>query len=289
MNLLGSSSTHQRTRYARGATLVAFASFVGAMAACSTASQPDLASINETKSPMTVGSQDTAELPQGDDPVELDPADFTTDIDNPYWPMRPGTRWTYAEIEDGKKLEVVVTVTSDTKKLANGVTARVVRDTVTEDGDLIEDTFDWYAQDVDGNIWYMGENTAEFENGKITTKRGSWEAGKDGALPGIAIPADPRPGMRYRQEFYAGKAEDNGEVLSIEEMAEVPFGFFDETLLTKDTIALEPKVLEYKLYAPGVGPVLVLGVSGGAGREELVDVVQVSTSAGTGPLGSPNP
>ena len=229
-------------------------------------------------------------LPQGSEPVKLDPADFTTEIDNPYWPMTPGTRWTYREVdEEGKELQVVVVVTTETKKIANGITARVVRDTVTQDGQLIEDTFDWYAQDKDGNVWYLGEDTAEFENGQITTKSGSFEAGVDGAEAGIAMPAEPRPGLKYRQEYYKGEAEDNGEVLSTKEMAEVPFGLFKKVLLTKDTITIEPDVLEYKLYAKNVGPVLVLGVSGGGGREELISVDQAPAGAGTGPLGSPNP
>ena len=228
------------------------------------------------------------DLPQGDEPVELAPQDFSAEIDNPYWPMKPGTRWTYRESEGGEELTVVVIVTGDTKKLANGITARVVRDTVTQDGDIVEDTFDWYAQDADGNVWYMGEDTAEFENGKVSSREGSWEAGVDGALPGVIMPADPEPGMKYRQEYYEGEAEDNGEVLSLDEMAEVPFGHFTDLLLTKDTIAIEPDVLEYKLYAKGIGPVLVLGVSGGAGREELIDMDTVPASAGTGPLGSPN-
>ena len=222
--------------------------------------------------------------------MNLEPATFTTDIDNPYWPMKPGTRWTYREVdEEGKELEVVVVVTSETKKIANGITARVVRDTVTQDGQLIEDTFDWYAQDDDGNVWYLGEDTAEFENGEIVTRSGSFEAGVDGALPGIIMPADPEPGMKYRQEYYKGEAEDNGEILSTDEMAEVPYGQFDDVVLTKDTIAIEPDVLEYKLYAKGVGPVLVFGVSGGGGQEQLVEVDQAPEGAGTGPLGSPNP
>ena len=228
------------------------------------------------------------DLPTGDEPVELDPSEFTTEIDNPYWPMEPGTRWTYLEIdEEGSEVKVVVIVTNETKLIANGITARVVRDTVTLDGEIIEDTKDWYAQDAAGNIWYLGEDTAEFENGRITTRSGSFEAGVDGALPGIIIPADPQPGMKYRQEYYAGEAEDNGEVLSVHEMAEVPFGHFTDMLLTKDTVALEPDVLEYKLYAPGIGPVLTLGVSGGGGREELIDMGTAPASAGTGPLGSP--
>jgi hypothetical protein len=243
------------------------------------------------ESPSTTGTTAmTAALPQGADPVDLNPADFTTDIDNPYFPMEPLTRWTYREIgADGEVMDVVVIVTNTTKEIANGVTARVVRDTVSLDGEIIEDTFDWYAQDEQGNIWYLGEDTAEFENGEVTSTAGSFEAGVDGALPGIVMPANPIPGMKYRQEYYQGEAEDNGQVLSVEEMADAPFGHFEGVLLTKDTITIEPDVLEYKLYARGVGPVLVLGVSGGSGREELVNVDTAPENAGTGALGSPNP
>jgi hypothetical protein len=235
-------------------------------------------------------AETATELPQGDEPVRLDPGRFTTEIDNPYWPMEPGTRLTYRETDgEGSVQRVVVIVTHQTKRIASGVTARVVRDTVTEDGELVEDTRDWYAQDSAGNVWYLGEETAEFEDGEVVTRQGSFEAGVDGALPGVIMPADPEPGMRYRQEYYAGEAEDNGAVLSTDEMAQVPQGFFSHALLTKDTNALEPRVLEYKLYARGVGPVLVLGVSGGAGREELLSVDRAPRSAGTGPLGRPNP
>ena len=230
----------------------------------------------------------TASLPQGADPVDLDPADFTADIDHPYLPMAEGTRMTYREIdEDGERLKVVVIVTRETKEIANGITARVVRDTVTQDGELVEDTFDWYAQDSDGNVWYMGEDTAEFENGKLTTRAGSFEAGVDGALPGIIMPGDPEPGLAYRQEYYEGEAEDNGEILSLDEMVDVPFGHFEDVLMTKDTITIEPNVLEHKFYAKGVGMVLALGISGGGGREELVKVDQAPPDAGTGPLGEP--
>src|ERR671916_799346 len=237
------------------------------------------------------GAGSPLDLPQGAEPVNLDPKDFTTRIDNPYWPMDPGARWTYRETDqEGAKLKVVVTVSDRTKKIANGVTARVVRDTVTENGKIIEDTFDWYAQDKEGNIWYLGENTAEFKNGKLVTKAGSFEAGVDGAQPGIIAPANPQDGMQYRQEYYRGQAEDNGEILSTDEMVEVPYGQFDNALLTKDTITIEPNVLEYKLYAPRVGPVLVVGVSGGPGsREELIEVVDASeewtSKSGTAPLG----
>jgi hypothetical protein len=217
------------------------------------------------------GSEDDS-LPQGAEPVELDPADFTTEIDNRYWPMRPGTRWVYRETgSDGAEQRVVVTVTTETREVM-GIEARVVRDVVTEAGELVEDTFDWYAQDADGNVWYLGEDTKEYEGGEVVTTAGSWEAGVDGALPGVIVPAEPEVGMTYRQEHYAGEAEDAAEVLSLSERAEVPYGSFTDVLLTKDLTPLEPDVLEYKLYAPGVGPVLVLGVSGGSGREELLQV-----------------
>jgi hypothetical protein len=233
-------------------------------------------------------------LPQGSEPVDLDPASFTPDISNRYWPMEAGTRWTYSEVdEEGKQFDVVITASTETKKIANGITARVIRDTVSEDGKLVEDTIDWYAQDAEGNIWYLGEDTAEFADGKITSKEGSWEASVDGGLPGVVIPGAPADDMKYRQEYYAGQAEDNGEVLSVEEQVEVPAGHFTDALLTKDTTPLEPKVLEYKLYAPTVGPALIIGVSGGATREELVNVekvaVEAARAAGTAPLGESYP
>jgi hypothetical protein len=213
-----------------------------------------------------------SDLPQGSEPVELDPADFTTEIDNPYWPMTPGSRWVYDEIdEEGNVLKVEVTVTEKTKQIANGVEARVVHDVVSEDGEPVEVTDDWYAQDSEGSIWYLGEDTAEYENGKVVTRAGSFEAGADGAQPGIIIPASPEVGMQYRQEYYAGKAEDEGEILSLNQQVAVPFGRFTEALMTRDTNPLEPKVNELKFYAPDVGPVLTLdiGTVGGA-REELV-------------------
>ncbi|GAA5203347.1 hypothetical protein GCM10025773_33280 [Microbacterium jejuense] len=228
-------------------------------------------------------------MPQGDDVITLDPADFTSDIDNAYWPMTPGTRWTYREVDpDGEELRVTVVATSQTHKVANGVTARVVRDTVFRGDEIIEDTFDWYAQDGDGAVWYLGEDTAEFENGEITSREGSFEAGVDGASPGILIPGDPAPGMKYRQEYYAGHAEDNGEVLTTDAMADAPAGHYTDVLLTMDTDALEPDVAELKFYAPGVGPVLALDAAGApGGREELVGIDKVPDGTGTQPLGDP--
>lgn len=210
-------------------------------------------------------------LPQGSERVEMDPAEFTTNIDNPYWPMTPGSTWVYRETDsEGADQRVEVTVTDRTKKVANGIEARVVHDVVTEDGVPVEVTDDWYAQDSEGNIWYLGEETTEYENGKPTSTEGSFEAGKDGAQAGIILPAAPKPGMKYRQEYYKGEAEDKGEIVSISEQAEVPFGHFRNVVMTKDTNPLEPKVLEFKFYARGVGPVLAVSVSGSSDREELL-------------------
>jgi hypothetical protein len=213
----------------------------------------------------------TASLPQGSEPVTLDPAEFRTEIDNPWWPMRPGSRWVHREIDsEGTEQKVVVTVTDRTKAIANGVEARVVHDVVTEDGVPVEITDDWYAQDAEGNVWYLGEATTEYENGKPVSMAGSFEAGVDGAQAGVIMPADPQPGMTYRQEYYAGEAEDEGEIVSLGEQAEVPAGHYGDVLMTKDVNPLEPKVLEFKFYARGVGPVLATSVSGGSDREELV-------------------
>ena len=241
------------------------------------------------------GGDGGSALPQGSEQVELDPADFTTDDRQPLLADDAGHALDVPRARRGGRRRWTSGSPSATRRrrIANGVTARVVRDTVTADGEVIEDTFDWYAQDGDGNVWYLGEQTAEFEDGKVSSRGGSFEAGVDGAQAGVIMPADPEPGLAYRQEYYKGEAEDNGEVLSLHEQAQVPAGHYRDALLTKDTIAIEPDVLEYKLYAPGVGPVLTLGVSGGGGREQLVrvDVVddEAARAAGTTPLGRDYP
>jgi hypothetical protein len=213
----------------------------------------------------------SSDLPQGGEVVELDPDDFTTDIDNPWWPMAVGSQWVYTETDsEGANQRVEVTVTDKTKTLANGIEVRVVHDAVTEDGEPVEITDDYYAQDSKGNIWYMGEDTAEYEDGKVSSREGSWEAGKHGAQAGVALPADPKPGMTYRQEYWKGHAEDNGEVIKTDVQTEVPFGHFTRVLMTMDTNPLEPKNLEFKFYAKDVGPALEINVSGGSDRAELI-------------------
>ena len=227
--------------------------------------------------PVSQAADGGSALPQGSDPVELDPDDFTIDITNRWWPMAVGDRWVFEETDaDGTVQRVEVTVLDETHTVALGIEARVVHDLVTADGAVVEDTLDWYAQDADGNIWYLGEETAEYEDGRVVSTEGSWEAGVDGAQPGIAVPADPEPGTGYRQEYLADEAEDEAVVLSVSEQVEVPTGRYTDALLTRDSTPLEPEVSELKFYAPDVGPVMALQVSGGTSREVLVE----STRAG---------
>jgi hypothetical protein len=225
---------------------------------------------DDSESSNASATETAGSLPTGADHVNLDPAEFTTQIDNPWWPMRPGSRWVYDEVEDGEHLGVEVTVTDETK-VVDGIEARVVHDVVsTPGGEPVEVTDDLYAQDSDGNVWYLGEKTAEYENGKPVSTAGSFEAGVDGAEAGVIMPADPKPGLEYREEYYPGEAEDAAKVLSLDEQAEVPAGHYSDTLMTSNFNPLEPKVQEYKLYAEGVGPVLTLHSSGSTGSEELV-------------------
>ncbi|MGH2764672.1 MAG: hypothetical protein ACRDKA_01980 [Actinomycetota bacterium] len=130
----------------------------------------------------------------------IDPTAFVRDIDNPYLPLTPGQTLVYEGVSDGERERVEVTVTPETKQVM-GVTATVVRDRAFVDGELVEDTFDWFAQDRQGNVWYFGEETAEYKGGEIVTRAGSWEAGVDGARPGIVMLAEPRVGDTFRQEY----------------------------------------------------------------------------------------
>jgi hypothetical protein len=215
----------------------------------------------------------SAGLPQGSETVDLKPADFSLEIDNPYWPMKPGSRWVFRETNTkGTSTRVVLEVTDKTKKVANGIEARVVHDAATENGAPAEITDDWYAQDKDGNIWYFGEAVDNYENGKLVDHKGSWEAGVNGAQAGVAMPANPKPGMTYRQEYSKGVAEDDGAVVTVgKEKVEVPFGFFNKNvLMTRDTAAIEPRVEELKFYAPNVGPILSVHTDGDGGRAELL-------------------
>lgn len=197
----------------------------------------------------------------------INPADFVVGVDNPLFPLVPGTRYAYQSGEE----TIEVTVTNDTKQIL-GVTTIVVRDVVSVGSEIVEDTYDWYAQDKTGDVWYLGEDTKEYENGQLVSTNGSWEAGVDGAKPGIIMHAtQPAIGVSYRQEYYACKAEDWAEVVSLNESATVPYGSFDNCLQTREFTPLETSVNEYKYYAPGIGVVLEVDVKSGA-RTELIEV-----------------
>ena len=213
-----------------------------------------------------------APLPQGSEAIELDPALFAgMAIDNPYWPLARGSHWVYSEDDrEGNVNRVEVTVLDETKEIV-GIQATVVHDVVSLDGEIFEDTFDWYAQDAFGNVWYMGEDTKELENGKVTSTEGSWEAGVDGAQAGVIMPADPQVGMAYRQEWYTGHAEDTAEVVSLDESVTVPAGAYTNLLKTREHTALEPDVVEEKLYANGVGEVAATQTAGGTSIEKLLE------------------
>jgi len=203
---------------------------------------------------------------------EIDPADFVDRVDNRYFPLTPGTTFVYeGETEDGEAVRVEDYVTHETKQVL-GVTCVVVRNRVIENGDLVEETFDWYAQDKDGDVWYFGEDAKEYEAGVVVSTEGSWEAGVDGAMPGIIMEANPQAGDLYRQEYYEGEAEDMAEVLSLTESASVTYGSFDNLLMTREWTPLEPGVVEHKYYAPGVGLILEVMVEGGSERVELMEI-----------------
>jgi hypothetical protein len=201
----------------------------------------------------------------------INPANFVAAITNQFFPLTPGTTFIYEGEEDGESERNEVYVTHETKEIL-GVTCIVVQDRVWVEGDLEEETFDWYAQDTDGNVWYFGEDSREMSNGVVVSTEGSWEAGVDGAQPGIIMQANPQVGDSYRQEYYWGEAEDWAEVVSLSESVTVPYGFYTNCLQTKEWTPLEPGVTEHKYYAPGVGVVLEVTVEGGKERVELINI-----------------
>jgi hypothetical protein len=217
------------------------------------------------------GTSATTQTPQQAYAPHIDPADFTTKIDNKYFPLKPGTTFVYEGNFQGAAERDVMGVTYTTKEVM-GVECLVASDRVTEDGKLIEQTYDWYAQDKKGNVWYFGEHVTEYKNGKVTGHEGSWESGVDGAKPGIAMQANPKVGQTYRQEYYKGVAEDKAKVLSLNESAEVPYGTFDHVLMTEEWTSLEKNIVERQYYVAGVGDIIESTVEGPPERIELVDV-----------------
>jgi hypothetical protein len=200
----------------------------------------------------------------------IKPADFSTTIDNPYFPIVPGTRWLYeGPSPDGVEHNEVF-VTSDTKTIM-GVVTRAVRDTVSVRGQVTEDTTDYYAQDTRGNVWYFGEDTATYENGKRHSTEGTWRAGVRGAQPGMVMEAHPRVGDHYREEYYLGHAEDRGSIVALNRSITIGARTYSGCLLTQEETRLDHTV-ERKYYARGIGVVLDEDVKGGHDRSELITV-----------------
>jgi len=220
---------------------------------------------NRSASPSTKGATSIPVLP----PV----GDFVAAIDNRYFPLKPGTTFLYRGTQEGQARRVSVFVTHKTKEIA-GIRATVVLDQVLVDGKPEEKTFDWYAQDKYGNVWYLGEDSSDYVNGKWVRSDGSWETGVDGAKPGIVMEADPNASDLYRQEYYSGHAEDMAKVLGADASVTVPYGSFDHVLETSEWTPLERGVIEHKYYVKGVGNVRTVMVKGGAEEERLVSVTR---------------
>jgi hypothetical protein len=197
-------------------------------------------------------------------------AGFTPRVTNPWFPLVPGSTYIYRGVKDGRSAVDVVTVAKATKTI-DRVRCAVVHDRLYLSGRLHERTTDWYTQDERGNVWYYGESTAELDaRGRVTSTEGTWQAGRDGARPGIYMPARPRVGRSGRQEFYKGHAEDHFRVLSLRARVRVPYVSTARALLTKEWTPLEPGKLDHKFYVRGIGIVLERTVKGGDERLALV-------------------
>jgi hypothetical protein len=197
---------------------------------------------------------------------------FVRTVDNPWYPLKPGTTYRYRGIKDGKPAIDSFSVTNETRTI-QGVAATVVRDRLYLKRKLAEDTVDWYAQDRRGNVWYLGEATRELDSkGRVKSTEGSWQAGVDGARAGIFMPAHPRVGQTARQEYYKGHAEDHFEVLDLAAPAKVPFVSTRHALKTKEWTPLEPGVIDNKYYVRGIGTLYEATIKGGDEHLELVSV-----------------
>src|SRR5262249_55868501 len=212
---------------------------------------------------LAVFASDCAVAVETDD---INPADFTTQIDNPFLPLIPGTTFILKGLKEGSKLRDRFAVT-DRTIVIDGVTCVVVHDKVFVQDVLQEDTFDYFAQDKDGNVWYFGEDTKELDTrGRVVTTEGTWRAGVNGARPGIIMEAHPKVGDHYFQENAAPIAQDEAIVLNLHEIVAVPVGRFTNCLQTKEFTQLEPGNIEHKFYARRVGFIYGIVVKGGNER-----------------------
>jgi hypothetical protein len=201
----------------------------------------------------------------------VEPANFVSTIDNRYFPLKPGTAFHYNGYSGDTAQTDDMVVTHRTKRVL-GIRCTVVRDTVSEHGKPVERTFDWYAQDKQGNVWYMGEDSFELKNGHFMRASDSWQSGVNGGKPGIIVEGNPKPGDVYRQEYYPpGGALDQADVLGADATVTVPSGTYERSLHTVEWSPVEPQ-LETKYYAAGIGEIKEQVVSGGHERFQLVSV-----------------
>jgi hypothetical protein len=232
------------------AAVAALATIV-VLAGCSSSNNGASAPTTTTSVPSgSITPTSTSSLPPYN-PV-IHPAAFTNKVTNTLFPLTPGMTYIYQGTRDGVPRHTELTITKETKTIM-GVSCVVVRDVVTSNNALVEKTTDWYAQDSSGNVWYFGEDTAEYVNGAVTSTAGTWLAGVDGALPGIVMEASPKVGDAYRQEYRPGVAEDFAKIIQIDASTMVPAGSYTHTVVTQDTDLLDATKLEHKWYAPGVG------------------------------------
>jgi hypothetical protein len=203
----------------------------------------------------------------------VDPAQFTNPQPNAYFPLKPGTVSRFQGSDGAERFNERVTVTHATKAI-QGVEATVVQDVLRRvDGSLAESTHDWYAADNDGNVWYFGEATATYDKqGKVTSREGSWQAGVRGAVAGLIMPANPKPTNAYRQELFAGHAEDQAWIVESGAVVTVPLGTLHQVVRSFEWSRLEPHVISVKFYAPGLGVVREKDLAGGSEVFELVAV-----------------
>jgi len=245
--------------------------FVALALAAATVASCDPQPTDPNTNPVTSAAVTTADFIRPD----FDPHDFVRVVDNRFFPLRPGTRLVYKGVADGEAETNVTLVTYHRKEIL-GISAVVVLDRVFVDGELKEKTFDWYAQDEDGNVWYLGEDTKEYEDGRVVSTAGSWEAGVHGAKAGIIMLAHPKVGDQYRQEFLAGEAEDVSRVVAQGVDVTVPYGSFHHCLKTVEFTRLEPGIKEAKWFCPPVGFVKAKSIQGETGHLVLTGISHFS-------------
>ena len=257
----------------KAALISALALGMAALAGCgSNGNSPSAATNADARA--TIAAPRTARPAAASYNPNLDPARFTDKITNPYYSLTPGSVRVTKGTKDGVPQLHTTTVTHQTKRIA-GVRCLVVKDIVTTNGALVEKVSDWYAQDSQGNVWYFGEATADYEKGVVVSTKGSWETGVDGAKAGIIMPAKPKPGPAFYSEFRPGVAEDKAQVLRVNDTITVPYGGpYRHVVVIRDSNPLDPQLVSHKWYVKGVGLLRTTRV--GSSHKEFADLIKLT-------------